>query len=136
MKRLLLSLAVTFSAIAIEAKTLVVYYSYTNNVHEIVTDLTKQIDADVVRIEPVEKGLYYEADGYAIGSAQISEIRNNPDDAASYPVIDPVDVNLKDYDCIIIGAPLWWSNMAAPLQTYLFQNGPMQVRSCHMPSLV
>lgn len=37
--------------------------------------------------------------------------------------IDPVDVTLADYDCVIIGAPLWWSNMAAPLQSFLFQTG-------------
>lgn len=123
MKRILLSIAVMVSAIAIQAKTLVVYYSYTNNVHSIVTELTKQIDADAVRIEPAEKGLDYAANNYAIGSALISAIRSNPNDASSYPAIDPVDVNLDEYDCIIIGAPLWWSNMAAPLQTYLFQNG-------------
>ncbi|MDE7402629.1 MAG: flavodoxin [Muribaculaceae bacterium] len=123
MKRILLSLALIFSTITMQAKTLVVYYSYTNNVHNIVTELTKLIDADVVRIEPMEKGLDYAANNYAIGSALISAIRNNPYDAASYPAIDPVNVNLADYDCIIIGAPLWWSNMAAPLQTYLFHNG-------------
>lgn len=122
MKKILLSLAVLLSVIATQAKTLVVYYSYTNNVHSIVTELTKQIDADVVRIEPAEKGLDYAANNYAIGSALISAIRSNPNDASSYPAIDPVDVNLDEYDCIIIGAPLWWSNMAAPLQTYLFQN--------------
>ena len=66
MKKILLSLAVMASAIAVEAKTLVVYYSYTNNVHNIVTELTKQIDADVVRIEPAEKGLDYAANNYAI----------------------------------------------------------------------
>lgn len=123
MKRILLSLAVIISAIALQAKTLVVYYSYTSNVHSIVTELTKQIDADVVRIEPAEKGLDYAANNYAIGSALISAIRNNPDDPSSYPQIGPVDVNLDEYDNIIIGAPLWWSNIAAPLQTYLFQNG-------------
>ena len=32
-------------------KTLVVYYSYTNKCHEIVTTLTSQIEADVMRIE-------------------------------------------------------------------------------------
>ena len=123
MKKILLSLALIISAIAIHAKTLVVYYSYTNNVHDIVTALSKQIDADVVRIEPAEKGLDYAANNYAIGSKLISAIRNNPNDAASYPAIDPVNVNLAEYDCIIISAPLWWSNMAAPLQTYLFHNG-------------
>lgn len=104
-------------------KTLVVYYSYTNNVHTIVSDLLTQIEADAVRIEPAEKGLDYAANNYAIGSAQIAAIRNNPDDASAYPAIDPVEVNFDDYTTVIVAAPLWWSNMAAPLQTYLFQYG-------------
>lgn len=124
MKKMMLTMAMMLAAVAMQAKTLIVYYSYTNNVERIVNDLRGLIDADVVEIEPAEKGLDYATDNYAIGSAQISAIRNNPDDASSYPAIDPVDVNLADYDCIIIGAPLWWSNMAAPLQTYLFHHGP------------
>ncbi len=104
-------------------KTLIVYYSFTNNVHTIVSDLQTQIEADVVRVEPAEEGLDYAANNYAIGSALIQAIRNNPNDAASYPEIKPVEVNIADYDRIIVGAPLWWSNMAAPLQTFLFQYG-------------
>lgn len=106
-----------------EGKTLIVYYSFTNNVHTIVSDLQTQIEADVVRVEPAEEGLDYAADNYAIGSALIQAIRNNPNDAASYPEIKPVEVNIADYDRIIVGAPLWWSNIAAPLQTFLFQHG-------------
>ncbi len=123
MKKIILTLAVALAATAANAKTLIVYYSYTNNVERIVTELRSQIEADVVEIEPAEKGLDYAADNYAIGSAQIAAIRNNPNAASSYPPIDPVNVNLADYDCIIIGAPLWWSNMAAPMQTFLFNNG-------------
>ncbi|MDE5740063.1 MAG: NAD(P)H-dependent oxidoreductase [Bacteroidaceae bacterium] len=122
-RQLFLMLTVLLTAVSTNAKTLVVYYSYTNNIHQVVSALTSQIDADVIRIEPAEKGLNYAANNYAIGSAQISTIRKNPNDASSYPAIDPVEVNLADYDCIIIGAPLWWSNMAAPLQTFLFRNG-------------
>ncbi|MDE5850591.1 MAG: NAD(P)H-dependent oxidoreductase [Muribaculaceae bacterium] len=124
MKKLMMIMAIMLTAVAVNAKTLVVYYSYTSNVHNIVNELTKQIEVDVVRIEPAEKGLDYAANNYAIGSAQIASIRNNPNNASSYPAIDPVDVNVADYDCIIIGAPLWWSQMAAPLQTFLFHNGP------------
>ena len=123
MKQLIITLVAAFTALTANAKTLIVYYSYTNNVERIVTELRNQIEADVVEIEPAEKGLDYAANNYAIGSAQISAIRNSPGDAASYPAIDPVNINLADYDCIIIGAPLWWSNMAAPLQTFLFNNG-------------
>lgn len=106
-----------------QSKTLVVYYSYTNNVERIVTELHKHIETDVVRVEPAEKGLDYAANNYAIGSALISAIRNNPDSPGSYPAIDPVNVNFDEYDTVIIGAPLWWSNMAAPMQTFLFNNG-------------
>ncbi len=106
-----------------EARTLVVYYSYTNNIERIVNELKTQIDCDVLEIQPAEKGLDYDANNYAIGSAQIAAIRNNPDDASSYPAIDPVDINLDEYETVIIGVPLWWSQMAAPLQTYLFHNG-------------
>ncbi|GGK19508.1 MULTISPECIES: flavodoxin [Parabacteroides] len=104
-------------------KTLIVYYSYTNNVHSIINDLQTQIEADVVRVEPTEKGIDYAANNYAIGSALIQAIRDNPNDANSYPSIETTIDNLSDYDRIIIGAPLWWSNMAAPLQTFLFQYG-------------
>lgn len=106
-----------------EGDILVVYYSYTNNTHTIVTDLQTQIEADVVRIEPAEKGLDYAANNYALGSALIAAIRENPNDASSYPAIDPVEVELENYATVIVAAPLWWSNMAAPLQTFLFNHG-------------
>lgn len=116
-------MAVLVSAMALQAKTLIVYYSFTNNVERIVNELRTQIDADVLEIEPAEKGIDYAADNYAVGSAQIAAIRDNPDDAASYPAIDPVNVDLSQYSTVIIGAPLWWSRMAAPLQTFLFHYG-------------
>lgn len=104
-------------------KTLIAYYSYTNNVNTIVSDLRTQIEADVVRVEPAEKGLDYAANNYAIGSAQIQAIRNNPNDASSYPAIDPVNIDLKQYGTVIVATPLWWSNMAAPMQSFLFKYG-------------
>lgn len=125
MKRMALTLmAMLIVAASAKAKTLIVYYSFTNNIHTIATDLQTQIaDADMVRIEPAEKGLDYAANGYAIGSALISAIRQNPADPASYPPIDPVGADIESYDDIIVATPLWWGNMAAPMQTFLFNNG-------------
>ena len=124
MKKLFLTLAACCAiSCAVQAKTLIVYYSYTNNVERIVTALSSQIEADVIEVEPAEKGLDYAANNYAIGSAQIAAIRNNPNDKSSYPAIDPVEVDMDDYDTVVIGAPLWWSQMAAPLQTFLFDHG-------------
>ena len=105
------------------AKTLVVYYSYTGNCENIVTELTNQISADVLGIEPAEKGLRYEANNYALGTQLLNAIKANPNDAASYPAIDPVSVSVADYSTVIIVTPLWWSQMAAIMQSYLFLVG-------------
>ena len=104
-------------------KTLVVYYSYTGNCREIVNDLTTQIEADVLEIQPAEKGLKYEANGYALGTQLLNAIKANPNDASSYPAIDPVTISADGYQNIIIVTPLWCSQMAAPMQTYLFNHG-------------
>lgn len=103
--------------------TLVIYYSYTNHCHEIVQTLTSQIDADVLRIYPKDKNQQYEANGYAIGMQLLEAINANPNSADSYPEIDPVSVSLDEYNTFIIVTPLWWSHMAAILQTYLFNHG-------------
>lgn len=104
-------------------KTLIVYYSFTNNVHTIVGKLCTQIEADVRRVEPAVQGLDYAANNYAIGNEQIQAIRNNPTNASSYPAIDLVEVDFGQYGTIIVAAPLWHRYMAAPLQTFLFNHG-------------
>ena len=114
---------VTAQTVGNAGKTLVVYYSYTGNCREIVTTLTSQIQADVLEIQPAEKGLKYEANGYALGTQLLNAIKANPNDAGSYPAIAPVTTSLSDYQTIIIVTPLWWSQMAANMQTYLFNCG-------------
>jgi hypothetical protein len=117
-------------------KTLVVYYSYTNNCHEIVASLTSQIQADVMRIEPADKTQKYEANNYAIGTQLLNTIKDAPNDAASYPAIDPVSItDLSQYQNIIIVTPLWWSQMAAIMQTYLFNYGA-QMAGKHIALIV
>ena len=107
----------------VTAKTLVVYYSYTGNCREIMTTLTSQIEADVLEIQPAEKGLKYDANGYALGTQLLNAIKAAPNNATSYPAIDPETTSLNDYQTIIIVTPLWWSQMAAIMQTYLFNYG-------------
>ena len=65
MKKIVFLLSFLCLAIGIQAKTLIVYYSYTNNVKTIVNELSSQIEADVVEIQPAVKGLDYAANNYA-----------------------------------------------------------------------
>lgn len=106
-----------------ENKTLIVYYSYTNNTEQIVDDLKTMINADVIEVEPANKNLDYSANNYAIGTEQLNKIKNNPNDASSYPAIDPVTVDMSKYNTVIIATPLWWSQMASNMQTFLFKYG-------------
>ena len=107
----------------LSGKTLLIYYSYTGNSKAIVNEFLKTVEADVLEVLPAQEGLKYEADNYKIGSELIAAIRANPDKAESYPEIKPYEVDFKEYNNIVIATPLWWSNMAAPMQTFLFQEG-------------
>ena len=104
-------------------KTLIVYYSYTNNTEQIVDDLKTMINADVIEVEPANKNLDYAANNYAIGTEQLNKIKNHPNDESSYPAIDPVIVDMSKYNTVFIATPLWWSQMASNMQTFLFKYG-------------
>lgn len=104
-------------------KTLIVYYSYTNNTEQIVDDLKTMINADVIEVEPANKNLDYAANNYVIGTEQLNKIKNNPNDESSYPAIDPVIVDMSKYNSVFIATPLWWSQMASNMQTFLFKYG-------------
>ena len=110
------------AASANNGKTLVVYYSYTGDCRRIADELRSQLLTDVVEVTPKDKTQKYEANNYAIGTQLLNAIQSNPDNADSYPEIDPVNVNLEVYENVIIVTPLWWSQMAAIMQTFLFQN--------------
>ncbi len=104
-------------------KTLVVYYSFTGNCKTLAAVLAGYAGADVLEIQPAQEGLDYAANNYAIGSSLIAAIREKPNDPASYPAIKAVNRDAADYENIVIITPLWWSNMAAIMQSYLFMEG-------------
>lgn len=105
-------------------KILIVYYSYTGHCDAIVTALSSNLEkADRLRIREVDEGVDYNANNYKLGSDLIGAIKRAPGQASSYPAIKDVDKKAGDYDTIIVVTPLWHSQMAAIMQTYLFQNG-------------
>lgn len=122
MKRIVFTITLMLCVSAIYAKTLIAYYSYTGNCKAIISELQNQITADVLEIQPAEEGLDYAANNYALGSSLISAIKNNPSSEASYPAIKAISTDFSLYNTVIIVTPLWWSQMAAPMQTFLFKN--------------
>lgn len=119
----LAAVALLGAVIPASARTLVVFYSFTGNTEVIAGAIADALPTDVVEIKPAEEGLDYAANNYAIGSQLIAGIRANPDSAESYPAIQEIEVDFSRYANVIVATPLWWGNMAAPMQTFLFQHG-------------
>ncbi|MBQ9439590.1 MAG: metallophosphoesterase [Paludibacteraceae bacterium] len=123
MKKLLLLFSALSITLGVSAKTLVAYYSYSNNVETIVSELVTQLNADVMEIQPAEEGLDYAANDYSLGQELVDAINANPTLSSSYPAIKDISVNFNEYNDIIIATPLWSGHMAAPMQTFLYKNG-------------
>lgn len=92
-------------------KTLLVYYSRTNVTKQIATKIRDELDCDLEEI--TDGGKYNGKIGYMKGGMNATMGRTSE--------IDPVSKNPADYDLVIIGTPVWASNMATPIYTYLLQ---------------
>ena len=92
-------------------KTLIVYYSRTNTTKEIANKLQKELDCDIEEITDGDK--YKGKFGFIRGGMNATMGRASD--------IDPVSKDPSDYDLVIIGTPVWSSNMATPIFTYLIK---------------
>jgi flavodoxin len=92
-------------------KTLIVYYSRTNVTKDIANRLQKELECDIEEI--TDGGKYDGRLGYMKGGMNASMGRTSD--------IDPISKNPSDYDLVIIGTPVWASNMATPVYTYLIK---------------
>lgn len=92
-------------------KTLVVYYSRSNVTRKIAEMIREKLDCDIEEI--TDAGKYGGKIGYMKGgfdattgkTTKINEITKNP----------------SDYDLVIVGTPIWASNMATPVYSYLIK---------------
>ena len=96
-------------------KMLVVYYSWSNgNTKRIAEQLTNGTGADIARIETTEP--------YSGSHEDVVEQGKREVEAGFMPQINPISVNLADYDVIAIGTPTWWYTMAPAVLTFLTTN--------------
>ena len=93
-------------------KMLVVYYSWSNgNTKRIAEKLADATKADIVRIETKNP---YEGSYNDVVSQGQREVQNG-----FMPEIQPLRVDVKDYDVIAVGTPTWWYTMAPAVHTFL-----------------
>lgn len=95
-------------------KNLIVYYSYEGNTEELVKGMQEAIEADVLKLVPKNekksKGLFR----FVWGGIQVYMTKK--------PELEEYNVDLSQYDNIIIGCPCWFGTYAPPINTFLSEN--------------
>ena len=102
------------STSAEKTKTLVLYYSQTGATKAVAEELQSQLGADSACIEAVEP---YDTD-YAATVARWRQER----EAGVKVAIQPLAVNINEYDTIFLGFPVWGGTVASPMATFLADN--------------
>ena len=96
-------------------RTLVVYYSQARgNTARIAKMIANHLDADIAKIETVRP--------YVGSYDEIVNQGQNEVEKGIQPEIKPLNVDIADYDRIIIGTPTWWYTMAPAVRTFLKSN--------------
>lgn len=94
-------------------KKLVVYFSYTNNTRTIANKIKEKLNCDILEIKTV---IPYSNDYQTVvDDEQNSEASNH------LPEIQKIDVDLTQYDEIILGTPVWWYRPVPAIRTFLNQ---------------
>ena len=95
-------------------KTAVIYYSMSGNTAETAKKIAEASGARLVEIKPVKAYPDRGVRKFLWGgkSAVMAET----------PALQPYDFNAEDYDRIVIGFPIWASNMAPPVRTFVQEN--------------
>ena len=94
---------------------LVAYFSASGVTAKVAETLAEAIGADIFEIEP--KVPYTEADLNWMDKNARSTIEMN--DPASRPEIAVKRDNMKDYDTIFVGFPIWWYTAPTIINTFL-----------------
>lgn len=92
-------------------KAAIVYYSYTNNTKKIAEMIQHKMGGDLFEIKTVTPytGSYNEV--VEQGQKEINE--------GFKPPIQPMNIQLEQYDTIILGTPVWWYTLTPAVRTFL-----------------
>ena len=97
------------------SKKLVAYFSASGVTAKVAETLAEAVSADIFEIEP--KVPYTEADLNWMDKKARSTIEMS--DPASRPEIAAKRDNMKDYDTIFVGFPIWWYVAPTIINTFL-----------------
>lgn len=94
-------------------KSVVIYYSYGGNTRCVAEKISKAIGADIAEIKTVHsyKGSY----------EQVVDQGQKEVNSGFMPEIKPMNLDLMQYDTVVLGTPVWWYTFAPAMKTFLHQ---------------
>lgn len=107
-------IAAVFGGYKVEAqKAVVIYYSQTSNTKVVAEEIASRLGAEMEEIIPV---VPYDGDFQSTIERCMQEREQD-----IQPKINPLNVNLQDYDIVFIGYPIWFGTFAPPISAFLDQ---------------
>lgn len=98
-----------------EQRTLVAYFSWSNNTEVVAKHIVEQTGANLFRIERTTP---YPTDYDACADAAKAEV-----DSKTYPAIKALPENFDQYNTVIVAVPVWWYTAPMPVFTFLEKSG-------------
>ena len=92
-------------------KILVAYYSRTGNTREIASQIHKSVGGDIFEIQTVEP--------YPEDYEEVKKKAAQEQESGYKPALKAKIKNLKSYDLVFIGYPIWWGTIPPPVKTFL-----------------
>ena len=90
---------------------LVAYFSHSGNTHEIANQIHKSAGGDIFEIQAVKP---YPNDYDAVVKQARQEL-----DSGYKPALKTKMENIKPYDLVFIGYPIWWGTFPAAVKTFV-----------------
>ena len=93
-----------------DSKTLIVYFSWSNNTETMANYIHDKIGGDMERVEPVE--------AYPEDYNETADLAKAQRDNDERPAFKSLQFNPEDYDTIFIGYPIWWYELPMIMRTF------------------
>ncbi len=96
-------------------KVLVCYFSASGVTRRVAKKIAEVVKGDLFEIEPQEAYTEQDLNWNDPQSRSSIEMKNK----SSRPEIKKKDINIDDYDTILIGFPIWWYQAPTIINTFL-----------------
>ncbi|MCM1233085.1 MAG: flavodoxin [Ruminococcus flavefaciens] len=99
-------------------KNLVLFYSWSGNTGRIAQIIAEKTGADLRELQPETdySPNYNEVLAQAKGEIQQQH----------YPALRPIDMDWNAYETVYLGTPNWWSTVAPPVMSFLWEVMPTE----------